>query len=98
LGKCGTLNEVHDDIPTIPTREAKVNFGNAGDTRRVGVHDPCYISLRTAFTLEVGVLAIFDPKSRLACYLDVDAVPVKTSSIARFNDVVAGRDVCWDVL
>jgi len=97
LGKCGTLDEVHDDIPTLPAREAEVDFGNADDTRRAGVHDTCYVSLRTAFTSDDGVPAVFDPKSRLASYPDGDAVPVKTSSSAQANDFVAGREVCWDV-
>jgi hypothetical protein len=46
LGKCRTLNEVHDDIRVTPAREAKVNLGNADDARGVGVHDPCHMSLR----------------------------------------------------
>jgi hypothetical protein len=97
LGECRTLNEVHDDIPTTPAREAKVNLGDANDARRVGVHDPCYVSLRTAFTSDDGVVAIFDPESRLACDPDADAVPVETSFNARIDDAVVGREVCWDV-
>jgi len=86
FGECRALNEVHDDIPTPPAREAKVNRGDADDVRRVDVYDPCHISLRTAFT--------FDPVSRLACDPDADAIPVGTAQI---DDLVAGRKVCWDV-
>ena len=68
FGECRTLNEVHNDIiPTPPAREAKVNLGNADDARRVGVHDPCHMSLCTAFTSHVGIIAVFEPESRLAC-------------------------------
>ena len=61
-------------------------------------HDPGYISLRTTFTSDDGVaLAVFDTKSRLACYPDVGAVPVRTSPSARANEFVVDGDVCWDV-
>ena len=94
FGERRALNEVHDDIPTPPAREAKVNRGDANDARRVGVHDPCHMSLRTAFTLDVGAPAVFDPVPTLACDPDADAVPVGTAQI---DDLVAGREVCWDV-
>ena len=77
FGDCHTLDKVHDDVPTPLAREAKVDFGDADDARRVGVHDPCHESLRTAFTSD-GVLAVFDPES-LACDPDADAVPVGTA-------------------
>jgi len=94
FGECRTLNEVHDDIPTPPAREAKVNRGDADDARRVGVHDSCHVSLRTAFTLDDEAPAIFDPVPTLTCDPDAGAVPVVT---AQTDDLVAGREVCWDV-
>ena len=93
LGECRTLNEVHDDIATLPAGEAKVNLGDADDTRRIGVHDPCHMSLRTAFTPDDGVLGVFDPEPRLACDSDADTIPVETSFSARINDVVVGREI-----
>jgi hypothetical protein len=59
--------------------------------------DPCHVSLRMAFTSDDGALAVFDPESRLACDPDADAVQVETSFSARIDDVVVGREVCWDV-
>jgi hypothetical protein len=94
------LNEIQDDIPTISARKAKVNLRDADDARSlratVGVHDPRYISLRTAFGSDDGGLAVFDPKSRFACYLDADAVPVRASFGARVDGFVVGREVCCE--
>jgi hypothetical protein len=70
---------------------------DAEDARRVGIHDPYHVSLRTAFSSDDGGLAVFDPESRLACDQDADAVPVETSFSARIDDSVVGREVCWDV-
>ena len=100
LGECHTLDEVHDDILTVPARETKVNFGDAKDTRRVGVHDPCHVGLRAALTLDGGPGEppdVFDPESRLSCGPDADAIPVETSFIARIDDEVVSREVYWDV-
>ena len=93
LGEHRTLNEVHDDIPTLPVREAKVNIGGADNVRRAGVH----VSLRGAFASDDESLIIFDLESRLTCNPDVDAVPVETNFSVRIGDVVAGREVRWDV-
>jgi hypothetical protein len=57
-----------------------VNLGDADDARGVGVHDPCHESLRTTFTSDDGVLAVFDPESTLARDADADAIPVGTSA------------------
>ena len=90
------MDKVHDDVPTLLAREAKVDFGDADDAHRVGVHDPCHEGLRTAFTSDDGVLAVFDPEL-LVCDPDADAVPVGTTFSARINDFVVSREVCWDV-
>ena len=66
FGECCTLNEIHNDVPAISARKAKVNVRDANDARRVGVHDPRYVSLRAAFTSDDGVPGVLDPKSRLA--------------------------------
>ena len=51
FGDCYTLDKVHDDVPTLLAREAKVDFGDADDARRVGVHDPCH---EPAYGLHLG--------------------------------------------
>lgn len=88
-----TLNEVHDDIPMLSALEAKVNVGDAEDARMLGLHDLCNLSLSSNFSPDEGVLAVFDPESRLACDPHADPVPVDTSFSARIYDVV----VCWEV-
>ena len=97
LGECRTLDKVHDDVAMAPAREAKVNLGDANDARRVGVHDPCHVSLGTAFSPDDEVFAVLDPELGLVCDVDADAVPVATSCSAQPDDVVVGREVCWDV-
>ena len=69
-------SEIHDNVITLPAREAKVNIRDADDVRGVGVHNPCHESLRTAFTSDDGVLAVLDPESTRACEPDADAVPI----------------------
>jgi len=73
-------DKVHDNVSTPPAREAKVNLGDADDARGIGVHDPCHEGLRTAFTSDDGVLAVFNPESTLACDPDANAVPVGSSA------------------
>ena len=96
FGDCHTSDKVHNDVPTLLTREAEVDFGDADDAHRVGVHDPCHEGLRTAFTSDDGVLAVFEPEL-LVCDPDADTVPVGTTFSARINDFVVSREVCWDV-
>ena len=77
LSNCRTFNEVHDNIPLLLAREAKINVGDAEDARRVGVHNASNVSLRSALASDARVVTIFDPESRLACDVNAYAVPVE---------------------
>jgi len=92
LCKCLTFNDLHYNVPPPLAREDKVDFGDADDAHRVGVHDPSHVSPCEALT-SGDREAVFYPESRFACDLDADAVPVETSASARFDDVIEGREV-----
>jgi hypothetical protein len=53
LSECRTLNEIHN-VPTISARKPQGRRG----ARTASVHDPGYVSLRTAFTSDDGGLLI----------------------------------------
>ncbi|KAH9970784.1 hypothetical protein BGW80DRAFT_1326628 [Lactifluus volemus] len=74
-----------------------VDLADADDALKVGVGDVGDVSLREALTPS-DIAAILCPESRIALYLDVDAVFAETGVGAHLGDVSKEREVVREVV